>query len=106
MAGVWREQVYKRITRSRQWSRVRKEHLKEHPTCANCGKRKIGRMQVHHIYPFHIYPEYELFPANLLTLCDNPRCHLDKGHLGYWKSWNKDVLEDVEIWLEKYTNRP
>lgn len=101
--SILREQVVKRLTRSWKWPKVRKVHLKKCPDCANCGKKGD---QVHHIKPFHLYPELELIPTNLLTLCSNPRCHLDKGHLGYWKSYNKDVIEDCAIWKGKYLNRP
>lgn len=106
MAGIFRELVVKRVTRSSKWPKVRKAHLKLFPYCECCGKKKTMGMQVHHIEPFHVKPERELDPDNLLTLCDNPRCHLDKGHLGYWKSWNWNVIKDCELWLWKYTTRP
>lgn len=106
MAGIWREQLVKRFTRSSKWPRVRKKHLKEYPSCASCGKRKRIGMQVHHIVPFSVDPSKELDPTNLLTLCDNSRCHLDKGHLGYFKSWNVNVVKDCKIWLLKYKTRP
>ncbi len=106
MAGIWREHTVKRWRRSSKWPKKRKAHLKEHPNCANCGKKKIFGMQVHHIVPFHVDPSKELDDDNLLTLCDNPRCHLDKGHLGYFRSWNENVLYDCAIWFLKYKNRP
>lgn len=103
MSGAIREHIIKRLTRSPKWSKRRKAHLKKFPNCANCGKK--GN-QVHHIKPFHLYPELELDPENLLTLCSNPRCHLDKGHLGYWKSYNKAVVFDCIVWNKKYKERP
>ena len=106
MAGIFRELITKRLTRSPKWPKTRKAHLKENPFCANCGKKKILGMQVHHIEPFHVAPEKELDLGNLLTLCDNPRCHLDKGHLGYWRSWNVNVIEDCKVWFNKYLTRP
>lgn len=106
MAGIFREHVTKRWERSGKWPKVRKTQLKLFPTCANCGKKKRFGMQVHHIIPFHIAPWLELVMWNLITLCDNPRCHLDKGHLGFWKSWNVNVVEDCKIWLDKYLSRP
>lgn len=105
MSGIVREQL-KRLTRSSGWSQVRKKHLKRFPYCANCGKKKRFGMQVHHIKPFHLFPELELEEYNLLTLCDNPRCHLDKGHLGYFRSYNINVVEDCINWNYKYKNRP
>ena len=45
---------------------VEKIHLKKHPLCEICGKRTN---QVHRIRPFHLYPDDELEPTNLITLC-------------------------------------
>lgn len=106
MYSLFREYVVKTITRSSQWPKVRSLHLKHQPYCQNCGKKKLVGMQVHHIVPFHIDPSKELSFTNLITLCDNPRCHLDKGHLGNFKSWNVNVVEDCKTWLNKYMNRP
>lgn len=106
MAGIVRELIIKRFTRSSKWPKTRKVHLLENPYCANCGKKKKIGMQVHHIVPFSIDPSKELDKDNLLTLCDNPRCHLDKGHLGYFKSWNPQVIIDCAIWNRKYKTRP
>lgn len=104
MAGTFREQVIKRFTRSSGWSKVRSEHLKKNGYCKNCGKR--SNLQVHHIIPFQVRPDWELEPTNLITLCGNPRCHLDKGHAGDFKSWNVNVVTDCKIWFNKYINRP
>jgi len=110
MSGQWREQVVKRATRSNGWAKVRAAHLEKNPSCANCGKTvkylKTFRLQVHHKIPFHIAPQLELDPRNLLTLCSDPRCHFDKGHLGDWKSHNQFVVYDCDFWLTKYRNRP
>lgn len=106
MAGTFREIFVKPFVRSSGWSKARGTHLAKNPTCANCGKEKMIGMQVHHKKPFHLFPELELDPTNFITLCDNPRCHLDKGHLGNWKSYNENVVQDAAIWLEKYKNRP
>ena len=65
--------------RSPQWDNVRDEHVLNNPTCAACGS--IKRIQVHHIQPYHLYPELELEPTNLITLCmDVEECHLLLGH--------------------------
>jgi len=106
MAGIFREQVTKRLTRSSKWPKVRKAHLKENPTCANCGKKKRIGMQVHHIFPFHLYPDLELEPGNLLTLCNHPCCHFAQGHLSYWKSFNESVVNDCKERLGKLMERP
>ena len=85
------------------WSKVRAEHLKKYPTCRACGSEK--GLQVHHIKPFHQFPELELDPDNLITLC-NKSCHLYFGHLKYWRSWNTEVREDCSTYLQKLKDRP
>ena len=84
--------------RSSQWPKVRAAHLKAHPCCAVCGTRKD--VQVHHIKPFHIKPELELDPNNLVTLCTSKywgfNCHLAVGHGGNFRYENANVLEDIE----------
>lgn len=85
------------------WPKVREEHLKQHPECAACGSTK--GLQVHHIKPFHKFPELELDPDNLITLC-NKSCHLYFGHLKYYKSWNVDVRIDAENFYNKVKARP
>lgn len=89
--------------RSPKWSSVRKEHLNSQPSCAACGKNK--KLEVHHIEPVHVNPDRELDPSNLVTLCDNP-CHIIFGHFMDYKSWNKDVVDDCSIYLQKLKNKP
>jgi 5-methylcytosine-specific restriction protein A len=89
--------------RSPLWSQVRKEHLKKQPFCQACGS-KI-RPEVHHIEPFHVNPERELDPSNLITLCDK-YCHYTVGHLMDYKSWNTNVVQDSKVYLDKVLNRP
>jgi hypothetical protein len=93
--------------RSSKWSSVRKQHLKNNPRCALCDG--IKKLEVHHIKPFHLHPELELDPDNLITLCedkgDGVYCHLFFGHLGNFHSINTDVKIDIEIWREKLKNR-
>lgn len=89
--------------RSYKWSKVRKEHLENNPTCAACGRNK--KLEVHHIKPFHLNPELELDPNNLISLCDDP-CHFVFGHLMNYQSWNEEVIEDCEKYYGKIKNRP
>lgn len=89
--------------RSSQWRRVRAEHLKNNPVCAICeGETKL---RVHHIKPFHLYPELELEPSNLLTLCEclsyGINCHLLVGHLGNYRNINCDSVADSATWNNK-----
>lgn len=62
--------------RSSAWPIVRAAHVAQFPTCAACGSTET--LNVHHIEPFHIYPELELEPSNLITLCR--RHHFEIGH--------------------------
>lgn len=91
--------------RSSRWPAVRGAHLKRNPTCAACGTR--DKLEVHHIHPFHIYPELELVGSNLLTLCETGgNCHLMIGHLKHFKSYNIAVRKDAEVLLQKIKARP
>jgi 5-methylcytosine-specific restriction enzyme A len=86
--------------RSPHWPAVRKAHILAHPTCAACGARE--KVEVHHIQPFHLFPERELDPANLITLCESSTraCHLCIGHGGdYARYYNSQVVTDAAVWL-------
>jgi hypothetical protein len=89
--------------RSPKWTDVRKNFLKEHPTCVACGRSK--KLEVHHKVPVHLNKELELDPSNLVTLCADP-CHFLFGHLMNFKSYNKNVIEDCAVYLDKVKNRP
>ena len=93
--------------RSRQWPRVERAHLKFEPCCAACGSRE--RVQVHHRLPFHLRPDLELAPANLITLCE-PKGpgghHLSIGHLGNWKRYNPNVEQDAQAMRMLKNRRP
>ena len=94
--------------RSSKWPKIRREHLREHPSCCLCGGMR--KVEVHHIKPFHLHPELELSLDNLISLCENKKdgvnCHLFFGHLGSFKSINENVTKDVKEWNDKILNRP
>jgi hypothetical protein len=89
--------------RSGHWPTVRKHHLEKHGECAVCGDK--DKLEVHHIKPFHIHPELELDPDNLITMCESKSygiiCHLLIGHNGSYKDINPNVVEDSKAWREK-----
>lgn len=93
--------------RSSKWNKIRKEHLKKHPTCSVCGGKKS--LEVHHIKPFNSHPELELDPNNLITLCESKKnganCHLLFGHLGNYKTINPNSVQDSKIWFGKISQR-
>ena len=80
--------------RSSHWPVVQHGHLKLHPICECCGSNK--KLNVHHKKPFHLYPELELEPTNLITLCMDKQCHLLIGHGNNFKDYNPNVEEDVK----------
>lgn len=94
--------------RSGHWPTVRKHHLDLHPVCELCGGSED--LEVHHVRPFHLHPDLELDPDNLVTLCeakkDGVNCHLFAGHLGNFRSFNVDVLADSAHWNQKIKQRP
>jgi len=84
--------------RSSKWPEVRKEHLKKQPKCAACGGD--SKLEVHHVIPFNFDSELELNPDNLLTLCESKKygvnCHLFFGHLGDYKNYNSNSVNDTK----------
>lgn len=97
-----------KASRSPRWPHVRAAFLKQNPICAACGGKK--NLEVHHIHPFHLKPELELEPSNLLTLCESGIggviCHLAFGHLGDYRSFNTEAVSDANARLNKLKNRP
>jgi 5-methylcytosine-specific restriction protein A len=80
--------------RSGKWPTVERHFLEAHSVCAACGSK--NRLNVHHIHPFHIHPELELDPNNLITLCmDTKECHLHLGHNGNFKFYNPNIRHDA-----------
>lgn len=94
--------------RSKHWPKARAQHLSVNPKCAGCGG--THKLEVHHKMPFHLDPLFELDPTNLVTLCEAKKnginCHLLIGHLGSFKSYNKDVVADAATIQLKITLRP
>lgn len=91
--------------RSGKWPRVRAAHLADHPACAACGSRKDP--QVHHVQPYHLFPELELEPSNLITLCGpgGHNCHLAYGHSMDYHAYNPHVREDAALQLRRIQQR-
>ena len=93
--------------RSTEWPKIREAHLKNNPICDVCGSSM--NVEVHHIKPFHLYPELELDPSNLISLCETKKygvnCHLFFGHLGNYRAENPHLLEDVKIWKKRFEER-
>jgi 5-methylcytosine-specific restriction protein A len=102
--GVPPQPVYGQ--RNPHWGSVRGEYLLAHPACAACGR--TADLQVHHLKPFHLFPDLELDPDNLITLCEisGLNHHYLFGHLLDWHSWNTSAALDAALWLDKIQHRP
>lgn len=89
--------------RSPEWPKVEHAYRKEHPVCECCGSNE--HLNVHHKKPFHLYPQFELDPTNLITLCMDPakECHIKLGHGDNFKDYNPNVEEDVKKVRENMT---
>lgn len=108
MVDVAKGKIPVGMPRSSKWPSVRAAHLATHPTCEVCGG--TASLEVHHMLPFHLFPNGELDPSNLVTLCEANKngvnCHLFIGHLGNFKSYNRAVQMDAALWLSKLATRP
>ena len=76
--------------RSDDWPSFRKRNI--HEKCDICGKGLF--LELHHIKPYHKFPELELRLENIVTLCR--RHHLEWGHYFSWSSWNDRILDDIK----------
>lgn len=74
------------VGRSSKWDSTRKKHLKQFPVCCVSGLKTD--LEVHHVRPYHLYPELELDPANLRTI--SRPYHFLFGHFCNWQMWNPD----------------
>jgi hypothetical protein len=93
--------------RSSLWPSVRNEHLSKWACCEICAA--TSKLRVHHIKPYHLFPELELEGSNLITLCESWKmglnCHLLVGHLGNYRHINPDCVRDAKYWCEKLNKK-
>lgn len=87
--------------RSPDWRKVRGVHMAAHPDCEVCGrtKTKVRTIECHHILSYFLFPDLELEPENLVSLCR--RCHLLFGHHNNWKRLNMNIRSDIAVWRMK-----
>lgn len=82
--------------RSPEWPALRAAWVERNPTCRCCGRRE--NLNVHHVRPFHLFPELELEESNLITLCEGGpvNCHYLAGHGARgWRYYVEDVEESI-----------
>ena len=89
--------------RSGRWPALERDWLRVHPRCAACGAD--DNISVHHKKPFHLHPDLELDPGNLITLCEKHCCHLMIGHAGDWHAFNPRVETDAAVMLKRVETR-
>lgn len=68
--------------------------------CVLC--RSNQHLQVHHILPFSIAPQYLIHQENAVTLCKN--CHLHAAHSGRWSELNIELASN--LLLKVFRNTP
>lgn len=92
--------------RSGLWPLVRRQHLELYPECLACGGR--ANLEVHHVRPYHLFPDEELNAGNLVTLCATPgrSCHHLFGHLLDWRSYNPSVYVHARLIRQAIADRP
>jgi 5-methylcytosine-specific restriction protein A len=99
-AGAWRGAARPR-PRHKDGAALRAAHLLKEPSCRGCGG--TDGLEVHHLYPFHAFPEREMDPTNLQTLCrqgpGGMNCHHVLGHGGCWVDWSPSSVENAAYFL-------
>lgn len=81
--------------RSSKWPTVEKHFREANPTCAACGGK--DRLNIHHVLPFHLFPEKELDPENLITMCMGKKeCHLRLAHGSDFRAYFPDIRKYAE----------
>lgn len=83
--------------RSPKWPEIRDAHKRKYPRCEVTGE--TNGVEVHHIFPFHLFPDKELDPDNLVTLKEKEflglLVHLFVGHSGNYHNFNGRCIEDI-----------
>ena len=99
--------------RSPKWSRFRDSHLDSEACCQICGQFDRKYLVVHHIKPFHLFPELELDPDNLITVCTNGpgglNCHFVFCHKSNWLDFEPDIRNLANLlypYLSKHYTPP
>lgn len=95
-----------RTPRSGKWPSVRRDWLLEYPCCEACGRESLSN-PVHHRYPFHQHPEWELMPylpdgrRQFVTVCPEHhfQCHdldgIDGPAKPNWSAANEHCIDDM-----------
>ena len=90
--------------RSSQWKIVRRINIKDYCELCEVKGGLLRPLELHHVKPYHLFPELELEPSNFITVC-RP-CHLRYAHLSSFHSYCLDIKELAREWQERRRDRP
>ena len=91
------------VPRSPKFAKLAKEFIKEKG--GKCEATGVSfDLEVHHILPYHLYPEKELDKNNFIVLTH--WIHFFLAHLGRWASHNEKIVEHAKWLRELIRNRP
>lgn len=82
--------------RSPKWSSLRDRFTKEKKRCAISGLETD--LEVHHVKPFHLFPDLELEWDNLCLL--TRPIHYLVGHCCKWSYYNARFPQHLDQWRE------
>lgn len=71
-----------------RWRKTQQLFLKEQNVCQMCGITR--ELQVHHVYPWHLFATLRFDMNNLVTLCQP--CHFRFAHWQNWHRFNPEIL--------------
>ena len=89
--------------RNKDWGKKSRLWL-EGKTCIACGAKATV---VHHKWPFHLYPEYEMCEWNWRAMCEGDvvNCHLLYGHSRNFSCFNPHVDADCDTAIQRIKER-
>ena len=81
------------IARDKRWAKESRQFLADNPHCVVCGTTDY--CVVHHVKPFHLFPELEMDWRYWRTVCETPshNDHFAVGHLFNWSRYNQEFDE-------------
>ena len=78
----------------RKWRKLRNALVKEVGKCELCDDNK--KLEGHHIYPRHLFPDLALKASNVIILCRD--CHFRFGHFRNFHDYNPTINNLVQFY--------
>jgi len=93
--------AYRGLKRNPSWEHDSRLWLKDHNECAATGW--TYKLQIHHVLPFHLFPQLEMDESNWIVLTENPlfEAHFEIGHNKNWREYNIHVRIDAMMELKR-----